>query len=338
VAALFSQSRRQPRKENHETEHYKPNILMILREQQPGNPGPEAVSGRSRCSVFGRWLREPLLHFVVAGFALFAIYGGLRSGSEKKESRRIEITADDVRRIEISWLARWQRPPTAAEMDGLIEEQVKEEILYREALELGLEKNDEIIRRRLAQKMDFLAEDVASLRESAPGEVEAWFVKNRERFAPPPLATFRHLYFSSDKRGAGAEEEARKALTALAGKDAGGGDPFMFQSAYTEQTPEQIARVFGSKFAGSLFQEKSGAWRGPIESGYGWHLVWIEALTPSQPPTFEAVTEQAKADWLSEQRTESKRATFEALKARYEIVLVKPAPLSGKVVANTKKR
>jgi hypothetical protein len=291
------------------------------------------------CSTpFQRWLREPLLHFVVAGFALFAIYGGLRGGSEQKEPRRIEITPDDVRRIEISWLARWQRPPTAAEMRGLIEEQVKEEILYREALALGLEKNDEIIRRRLAQKLDFLAEDVASLREPAPGEVEAWFAKNRERFAPPPLVTFRHLFFASDKRGAGAEAEARKELAVLADKDAAGGDPFMFQSAYAEQTPEQVARVFGSKFAGSLFQEKSGAWRGPLESGYGWHLVWIDALTPSEPPAFETVTEQAKADWLSERRTEAKRATFETLMARYEIVVVKQAPSSRKVAANAGKR
>jgi len=223
---------------------------------------PEPVSGRSERSVFARCLREPLIHFVVAGFALFAIYGGLRGGAEKEEPPRIEITEDDIRRIEISWLARWQRPPTADEMRSLIEEQVKEEILYREALALGLEKDDTIIRRRLAQKMDFLAEDVAALREPAPGEVEAWFAKNREKFAPPPLATFRHLFFSTDKRGAGAEAEARKELAALAGKDAGGGDGFMFQSAYAEQTPEQVARVFGSKFASSLFQEKVGAWRG----------------------------------------------------------------------------
>lgn len=305
--------------------------------QSSANPAPGPVPVRLARSVFGRWLREPLLHFVVAGVALFAIYGGLHGPSENEESRRIEITADDLRRIEISWLARWQRQPTAEEIRGLIEDQVREEILYREALALGLEKDDTIIKRRLAQKMDFLAEDVAALREPAPGEVEAWFAKNQERFAPPPLATFRHLFFSTDKRGADAEKEARKELAALAGKEAEGGDAFMFQSAYAEQTPEQVARVFGAKFARSLFQEKSGAWRGPVESGYGWHLVWIEALTPSEPPAFETVAEQAKAEWLSEQRTEAKRATFEALKARYEIVVARPAPESGKVAANVEK-
>lgn len=285
-----------------------------------------------------RWLREPLLHFLLAGFALFAIYGGLHEPAENSDPRRIEVTLDDLRRIEISWFARWQRPSTEAEMRGLIEEHVKEEILYREALALGLEKGDTIVRRRLAQKMDFVIEDVAALREPAPGEVEAWFARNLDQFASPPLVTFRHLYFASDKRGAGAQGQASKVLTTLTGPEANAGDAFMFQSAYAEQSPEQVARVFGAKFASGLFQEKTGAWRGPLESGYGWHLVWIDALTPSQPPPFETVAAQAKAEWLSEQRTEAKRATFEALKARYEVVVSAPAPANGTAADATEKK
>lgn len=299
---------------------------MNTHDSQPYHAPAAPASDPSGVSAVRRWLREPLLHFVVAGFAVFVIYDALRGGSDEQETRRIEITADDVQQIEISWLARWQRPPTPDELQNLIQEQVKEEILYREALALGLEKDDTIIKRRLAQKMDFLAEDVASLREPAPGEVEAWFAKNRALYAPPPLATFRHLYFASDKRGTNAEADARTALAALTSPDADRGDAFMFQRSYIEQTPDQVVRVFGSKFAGSLFKEQTGAWRGPIESGYGWHLVWLEALTPSEPPSFEAVAEQAQSDWLSEQRAAAKRATFESLRARYKIVVVESAP------------
>ncbi|MGJ7512060.1 peptidyl-prolyl cis-trans isomerase [Variovorax sp. GT1P44] len=284
-------------------------------------------------STLRRWLREPLLHFVIAGFALFAIYGGPHARQEDSDPRRIEVTSDDLRRIEISWLARWQRPPTEAEMRGLIEEHVKEEILYREALALGLEKGDTIVRRRLAQKMDFVTEDVAALREPNTGEVEAWFAKNLNQFTSPPLVTFRHLYFASDKRGAGAQAQASKVLTTLAGPESKAGDAFIFQSAYAEQSPEQVARVFGAKFSSGLFQTKPGGWRGPLESGYGWHLVWIEALTAGQPPPFETVAAQAKAEWLSEQRAETKRATFEALKARYEVVVSAPALANGAAVA-----
>ncbi|MGH9693533.1 MAG: peptidyl-prolyl cis-trans isomerase, partial [Bryobacteraceae bacterium] len=287
-------------------------------------------------SPIRRWLREPLLHFIMAGFALFVIYGGLHGGSAKTDPRRIEITADDVNRIESSWLAQWQRPPTADETRGLVNDQVKEEILYREALALGLDKNDTIIKRRLAQKMDFLDDD-AALREPAPGEVEAWFARNPQLFATAPLVTFHHLYFASDKRGASAKIDAQKTLAKLAGKDAQGGDPFMFQAAYTEQTPDQVVRTFGSKFASSLLLAKPGAWRGPIESGYGWHLVWIDASTPSQLPAFETVAQQAKVDWLSEQREKTKRAAFEALKSHYEIVVAQPSPAMEKVAASAVK-
>jgi hypothetical protein len=285
---------------------------------------------------FKRWLREPLLHFVMAGFALFLIYGALQGSSQSQTSQRIEVTADDIRRIEIAWLARWQRRPTAEQLRGMIDEDIKEEILYREALELGLEQGDTIIRRRLAQKMDFLAEDVASLREPAAGEVEAWFARNRERFASPPLVTFHHLFFASDKRGPDAQAQASEELATLTGKDARGGDPFMFKPAYAEQTPDQVARVFGSKFAASLYQQRPGAWRGPLESGYGWHLVWIDGLTPSESPAFETVAQQAKAEWLSDQRSEAKRAMFEKLKARYEIIM--PASAGGVLAAQAQDR
>ena len=129
----------------------------------------------SRLSLFTRCLRQPLLHFLIAGFALFMLFAGLHRSTVNQDPQRIEITPDVVQRIAISWLARWQRPASEQQLQGLIDQYVKEEILYREALKLGLDKDDTIIRRRLAQKMDFLAEDVASLREPAPGVLETWY-------------------------------------------------------------------------------------------------------------------------------------------------------------------
>lgn len=284
----------------------------------------EVGSMPSESSVIKRWLHEPLLHFLVAGFALFMAYGGLHGSSANKDPQRIEITTDDIRRIEISWLARWQRPPSDQQLKGMIDEYVKEEILYREALKLGLDKDDTIIRRRLAQKMDFLAEDVASLREPAPGVLEAWYGKNREHYAPPPLVTFHHLFFASDKWGMDAQAHAQKALVGLTNENGGEGDAFMFQNAYAEQSQDQVARVFGSKFATRLFQLATGRWVGPVESGYGWHLVWIGTLARPPAPPFETVAQQVRSDWLSEQRTEAKRSNFAALKARYEVVVMMP--------------
>lgn len=279
----------------------------------------------SRLSLIKRYLRQPLLHFLIAGFALFVLYGGLHRSTLDQDPQRIEITPEVVQRIAISWLARWQRPASEQQLQGLIDEYVKEEILYREALKLGLNKDDTIIRRRLAQKMDFLAEDVASLREPAPGVLEAWYNQHQDQYAPLPLLTFHHLFFALDKRGADAQAQAQSALSGLSDKSSGEGDAFMFKNAYSEQSQDQVARVFGSTFATSLFKQTPGSWVGPVESGFGWHLVWIDALAKSPPPSFETVAQQVRSDWLSEQRSASKRANFDALKARYEVVVMIPA-------------
>jgi peptidyl-prolyl cis-trans isomerase C len=291
----------------------------------------------SRLSLIKRCLRQPLLHFLIAGFALFVLYGGLHRSTVNQDPQRIEITPEVVQRIAISWLARWQRPASEQQLQGLIDEYVKEEILYREALKLGLDKDDTIIRRRLAQKMDFLAEDVASLREPAPGVLEAWYNQHQGQYAPPPLATFHHLFFALDKRGADAQAQAQAALRGLTDKNSGEGDAFMFKSAYTEQSQDQVARVFGSTFALSLFKQTPGSWVGPVESGFGWHLVWVDALAKPPAPPFETVAQQVKSDWLSEQRSESKRTSFDALKARYEVVVMMPASTSGIAATQTER-
>jgi peptidyl-prolyl cis-trans isomerase C len=291
----------------------------------------------SRLSLIKRCLRQPLLHFLIAGFALFVLYGGLHRSTVNQDPQRIEITPEVVQRIAISWLARWQRPASEQQLQGLIDEYVKEEILYREALKLGLDKDDTIIRRRLAQKMDFLAEDVASLREPAPGVLEAWYNQHQDQYAPPPLATFHHLFFALDKRGTDAQTQAQAALRGLTDKNSGEGDAFLFKSAYTEQSQDQVARVFGSKFALSLFKQTLGSWVGPVESGFGWHLVWVDALAKPPAPPFETVAQQVKSDWLSEQRSESKRTSFDALKARYEVVVMMPASTSGIAATQTER-
>lgn len=287
----------------------------------------------SRFSSIKSLMREPLLQFLAAGFGLFVIFDGLQGTADNPHQQRIDVTADEVRHIEMAWLARWQRPLSDSQLQGLIDEYVKEEILYREALRLGLDKNDTIIRRRLAQKMDFLADDVAALRDPAPGVLEHWYANKREHYAPPLLVTFHHLFFASDKWGADAQRRARSAMAGLTGKTDGEGDVFMFQKAYAEQSRDQVARVFGSMFATTLFQQASGRWVGPIESGYGWHLVWVDALARPPAPPFETVAQQVKSDWLSEQRAAAKRSSFDALKARYDIVVTMPTA-TPEVAAN----
>ena len=278
--------------------------------------------------TIGRWLREPLLQFLAIGLALFTGYSVWNRNAEQRvEPTRIELTADDLRQMSIAWLAQGRPPLTAEQMESLVEARVRMEILYREALALGLDKDDTIVKRRMAQKMDFLFEDVAALREPTTEELRAWFASNAERFTRPARATFRHLYFSPDRRGQRAREAAAAALPKIAHEPMDSrvatalGDPFMFQDYYGDRAPDDVAKTFGPGFARALFEVAPGAWAGPIESGYGWHLVWVDALTPARVPAFEEVEPDVKTAWIEDQRAAMREKTFEAMRARYSVVL-----------------
>ena len=277
-----------------------------------------------------RLLREPLTQFLLLGLLLFVGYHGLRRGGDPRgQPGRIELTADDVKQIGLAWVAQGRAAPSPEEMRSLIDARVREEILYREALAFGLDKDDTIVRRRMAQKMEFLFEDVAALREPTADELRAWFERNAERFTLPARATFRHLYFSPDRRGASAHDEAARALQKVAGTPmdspevAALGDPFMFQDYYGDRAPDDVARTFGPGFARALFQLTPGAWAGPIESGYGWHLVWVDAMTPARAPAFEEVEPDVRTGWIEDRRAEIRQKAFEGMRARYEVVLPK---------------
>jgi len=291
------------------------------------------MSARSKAM---QWLREPLVQFLLVGVALFAAWHVLHP-EEARDTARIELTHDDLRQMTVGWLAQGRPAPSPEQIQSLVENKVREEVLYREALALGLDRDDAIVKRRLAQKMEFLANDTASVRDPSPGELQAWYAQNQQRFAAPPRVTFRHVYFSFDRRG---ENARRDALAALKAMSAAGsqrpslqstGDAFMFQDRFTDRTPEQLAAIFGPTFSEGLFKGTAGSWQGPIESGYGWHVVLIDDIEPARPPSFEEAESDIRDAWMTEQRDASKRRAFETMRARYEVVLPEDTP---KIAAN----
>ena len=275
-------------------------------------------------------LREPLLQFLLIGLALFTVQRVLPPGrAEQSDRKRIVLTEDDVNQLSVIWQAQGHPPPTPKEMQSLLESRIREEVLYREALAMGLDKDDTIVRRRMVQKMDFLAEDLSDLREPSREELKRWFASNAEQFRLPGRVSFRHLYFSFDKHGEKTAVVAAAALRQVAGKPpdsseaAAVADPFMFLDYYGDRSFDDVAKTFGPGFARALFELRTGSWQGPIESGYGWHLVFITALTSSRLPEFEEVEGDVKRAWVNEQRAEFKRKAFEAMRASYEVVLPK---------------
>jgi len=182
----------------------------------------------------------------------------------------------------------------------------------------------------MAQKMEFLAEDVGTAHEPTTGELKAWFAKNPAMFTQPARVSFRTIYFSPDHRGPHAKEDAEKALPKLAGKTAGWagaatiGDPFMMPDYMADRTPDQIAKDFGPPFAKALFAQKVGAWTGPIESGYGWHLVYLDSLIPAQASAFEEVEPDVKTAWLASRKAEAWDKAYREMRAKYELVFPVP--------------
>jgi peptidyl-prolyl cis-trans isomerase C len=275
-----------------------------------------------------RLWREPLLHFLLIGALLFIVYDRLHPAPDNKSDlNRIVLTPDDFEQLGVTWLAQGRAPPTPEQMQSLVELKVREEVLYREALALGLDKDDTIVKRRLAQKMEFLAEGASIDSNPSAETLRAWFKDNAQRFALPPRVSFRHLYFSPDKRGEHAREATAQALAQLAGKpgnwkDAADlGDPFMDLDYYGDRSAEDMAKLFGSNFAQAVAGLKPGAWQGPVESGYGWHLVFVDSSTASRVPAFEDIEPEIRAEWIEDQRAEAKRKTYETMRARYQIVL-----------------
>jgi parvulin-like peptidyl-prolyl isomerase len=290
---------------------------------------------RAKISVFTvlkRWLREPLLHFLLLGLALFAVYGYMHRGRGGVESsRQIVLSLDELQQMDMYFVSQWHRQPTAAEFQAMVEDRVREEVLYREALAMGLDKDDTIVKRRMAQKMQFLAEDVAAAHEPSTAELKAWFEKNSNQFALPSRYSFRHLYFSPDKRGKNAQQDAAKALAKISGRPedsalaASLADQFMFQDYYGDQATEAIAKEFGPQFAVAIEKLKPGSWQGPIESGYGWHLVFVGTVIPGRIPAFEEMEPDVKTAWLGEQKRQAWQKAYQEMRGKYAVLLPGPS-------------
>ncbi len=278
-----------------------------------------------------RWLREPLVHFLLVGLALFAAYGYLYRGrSGVESSKQIALTLEDLRQMDLYFESQWRRQPTVDEFKSMVDDRVQEEILYREGLAMGLDKDDTIVKRRMAQKVRFLAEDVATAHEPTTAELKTWYEKNSQKFALPGRITFRHVYFSPDNRGQRARDDAVEVLAKVARESEDSraeplrADRFMFQEYYSDRSTEQLAKEFGPQFAREIFEVKPGSWQGPIESGYGWHLVFVESFNPGRIPALEEIESDVKTAWLGEQKEQAWRKAYREMRAKYTVLLPGP--------------
>jgi hypothetical protein len=277
-----------------------------------------------------RLRREPLVHFLGIGVALFALHALVApAGSPDGDgsgSNAIVVTAGRVESLAETFAGQWNRPPTDVELAGLIETYVREEVLAREAVALGLDRDDTIVRRRLAQKMEFLSADVASLAEPSEADLALWLAGHAGDFATGGRVTFDQIQFDREKRGPALEADLEALSYELnaAGPDAdfaARGDGRLLEPSFVDATHADVEALFGPDFAVALEAAESGRWVGPIESGHGVHLVRVSAREPRGTPPLSEVRVAVERAWRDDQARRNREAQLRALLDRYEVTL-----------------
>ena len=275
-------------------------------------------------------LKDPLLHFLLIGAALFLVFGLIKSPAGIEENR-IVITSGDIEALQANFARTWQRTPTESEVSGLIEDRVRDEIAYREAVAMGLDQGDSVIRRRLRMKMELIVEDVAGLSPPTDEDLETYLAEYRESFRQQPQVSFIHVYLNSDKRGARVEDDAREVLARLsaAGIDADPesySDPSMLPKELPLYYIKDIGRLFGVDFSRQILEVKPGAWTGPVWSSYGLHLVYVRERIEGRDPILDEVRKELEREWSAKRRREFKEQTYNKLRERYTVTIEEALP------------
>lgn len=272
-------------------------------------------------------LREPLLHFLALGALLFVAYGFMNRDAAGSGGE-IVVSAAQIDNLATQFARTWQRPPVREELDGLIEAYVREEVLYRRGIALGLDRDDPIIRRRVQQKVDFLAENVA-FEEPTQAQLEEFFAAHRDRFLIEPRYTFEQVYVNPEAHGDRGHETAVSLLAKL--ERAGQkeivddvGDASLLPRRFDDAREADVIRTFGETFTRELGRVERGAWLGPIASPYGLHLVHLISSSPAREPRVEDVREVVTREWMREQQESAKEESYANLRKRYRIVIEQP--------------
>ncbi len=276
-----------------------------------------------------KWLlKEPLVHFLALGAALFAAFAVLGSREESPRDNEIVISEGAIEHFTALFVRTWQRPPTRQELDALIQEHVREEIAYREGLAMGLDRDDTVIRRRVRQKLEFLTEDLVEQVQPTDADLETFLQAYPEEFRGAGRLSFRHVFLNPEFRGerlAADADEIQESLNGDSTIDAGAlGDRIMLEHAYADASPRDVEAIFGSEFSTAVIELEPGTWHGPIASSYGAHLVIVDARDDGSALTLADVRAEVLRAWKSERRNQLFAQFYDQLQSKYEIVVEWP--------------
>jgi hypothetical protein len=274
-----------------------------------------------------RLLREPLLQFLALGAMLFALYG-LAGKRSAEAPEKIVVSASRVANLGDGFARTWRRLPNQPELQGLIEDYIRDEVFYREGRAAGLDRDDVIIRRRVRQKMEFLADDM-SVPEPSDEQLAAYLASNPERFRAEDQLTFHQVFLSATRRANTIDSDSKQIASILARADGAVdatvlGDPFLLGEEFRSVSPSKVTSIFGESFAKQISVMEKGRWQGPISSGFGQHFVFISEWVSGNLPPLDAVRPVVHREWANARRLEAEQKLYASLRNRYEIVVEEP--------------
>jgi hypothetical protein len=280
-----------------------------------------------------RLLREPLIHFLLLGGLLFALYS-LAPASREPERAGIVISSSIIQGLQSNFERTWQRAPTDQELDGLIQDYVRTEVLYRAGVEMGLDRDDSIVRSRMRQKVELLWSSAIDLAQPTDAQLQAYLDAHPEDFAQPGRISLQQVYLNP-KRGATLADDAKRMLGQLNQPDSASaltelGDPTMLPASMEQATPADIEAVFGPGFAEAMESVESEAWCGPIKSAYGIHLVRVTQRIDGEARSLDEVRDAVKRAWTQDQQRQAAETLYRQLRDRYTVTIHRPEPGESK--------
>jgi hypothetical protein len=278
-----------------------------------------------------RAAREPLVHFLAIGAALFVVNGLINGPDEGPVGETVVVSEGRVSQIAQSFILLSGRAPTREELQSLVDDFVSEEVGYREAIAMGLDADDTIVRRRMRQKIEFMIEDGAASETPSEAELQAWMDAYPEKFRLPERRALRQVLMSGDKRGATARADAEAALVALkaGGDPANLGDRSMLPAAIPLTTQEGVAALFGSDFAAAAFAASEDGWFGPVASPFGQHVATLVDVEPGRAVPLAEIVDRVHSDWVEARRNKARDEFHARMRQRYDIRIEWPEPWKG---------
>lgn len=294
---------------------------MPAAEPTAASFGPSSGE-RMSTLLLKRVLREPLVHFLALALLIFAGYGLFGANADSKPDS-IVVVAPKIEQMATLFAKTWQRPPTADELKGLIDDYVKEEILVRQALVLGLDEGDAVVRRRLRQKMEFLNAADAEALTATDAELGAYLKANPATFEIDPMLAFQQIFLNPQRHGEAIEQNAATILDLLLSQPATDpaslGDASMLPPELALTSKSLIGQTFGADFAEAIDQITPGQWTGPIASGFGPHLVRVSERKPGRLPALSEVRDAVTREWTNAKRKELENQRFAELLKGYVV-------------------